>query len=283
MAVLNKLNPNMLASLTQDMIQKPWEFYLEPFKMLDNLYCIPGKFVNQYLVDTGDGLVLIDAGLKEAVHLLVDSIHRLGFDPKNIKHLFLTHGHFDHIGGARLIQEMSGCKIYFPPDDMFFLTERRDLIMMEDHVPEFQVDVQYDYKSVYEIGDCAFWAVHSPGHTPGTSSVFYRVRHKGKPVVCAIQGGMGFNGISRTELAQKRLPYSLQQAYVDSMLRQAEMHVDCYTPAHHPGYNIIEQASKDDGTGDAFIDAAVWPGLLRSRGKLFQEQFAEELKLSQQE
>lgn len=280
MAVMEKLNPNMLDALARDMTARPWEFYQEPFQMLDQLYCLPGEFVNQYLVDTGDGLVLLDAGIQESVYLLVDSIHRLGFDPRDIRHLFLTHGHFDHIGGARLIQEISGCKIYFPPDDLFFLTERRDLIIMEDHVPEFQVDVQYDYQSVYEIGDCAFWAEHSPGHTPGTSSVFYRVTHGGKPVVCAIQGGMGFNGLSRAELAANGLPVSLQWDYVNSLLRQADLHVDCYTPAHHPGYNILNVAAQDDGRSDVFINASVWPSLLRSRAEIFQKQFAEELKLS---
>lgn len=150
---------------------------------------------------------------------------------------------------------------------------------MEDHVPEFQVDVQYDDQSVYEIGNCAFWAEHSPGHTPGTSSIFYRVAHRGKPVVCAIQGGMGFNGLRRAELAANGLPASLQQDYVDSLLRQADLHMDCYTPAHHPGYNILDAAARDDGSGDAFIDAFVWPRLLRGRAELFQKQFAEELKL----
>lgn len=130
-------------------------------------------------------------------------------------------------------------------------------------MPEFQVDVQYDDQSVYEIGNCAFWAEHSPGHTPGTSSIFYRVAHRGKPVVCAIQGGMGFNGLRRAELAANGLPASLQQDYVDSLLRQADLHMDCYTPAHHPGYNILDAAARDDGSGDAFIDASVWPRLLR--------------------
>ncbi|MBQ9814929.1 MAG: hypothetical protein IJM53_04465 [Lachnospiraceae bacterium] len=63
-------NNNRLAKLIKDTMEHPMNYYVPPFKMLDRVYCIPGKFVNQYLVDTGDG------GL-----VLIDSVHRLGFDP----------------------------------------------------------------------------------------------------------------------------------------------------------------------------------------------------------
>ena len=34
---------------------------------------------------------------------MLDNIRRLGFDPKDIKQVLMTHGHFDHVGGASVL------------------------------------------------------------------------------------------------------------------------------------------------------------------------------------
>ena len=62
-------------------------------------------------------------------NLLFESIRKVGFDPKNIKTVFITHGHVDHCGGVRILQEYSGCEVWFPMGDAFFLDKRRDLIL----------------------------------------------------------------------------------------------------------------------------------------------------------
>ena len=130
--------------------QRTWEKRAEPFKMLDHVYCIATQFASQYLIETSEGLVMLDAGWNEMAPFTIDSIHRLGFDPKDIKHLFLTHGHFDHIGGVRVIQEISHCKTYMPPDDMFFLDERRDLGVEWSHnEKDYSLSFGIDYSDVY--------------------------------------------------------------------------------------------------------------------------------------
>ncbi|GAB4112230.1 MAG: MBL fold metallo-hydrolase [Candidatus Caldatribacteriota bacterium] len=62
---------------------------------------------NYFLVDTGDGTLR--------------DLLSLGIDFHNIKGIFLTHGHFDHIGGLyallgyfRVIERRNEIKIYFP-------------------------------------------------------------------------------------------------------------------------------------------------------------------------
>ena len=42
---------------------------------------------------------------------MIDSIRKVGFDPKNIKYILLTHGHLDHFGGAARIQALSGARV----------------------------------------------------------------------------------------------------------------------------------------------------------------------------
>ena len=251
-------NRQRLTSLAKDVMEHPVDYYVPPFKMLERVYCIPGKFVNQYLVDTGDGgLALIDAGYESAAYLLIDSVHRLGFDPKDIRHIFLTHGHFDHVGAAAKLKAFTNAKVYCCPGDMYFFEPGNEHLALWPTEP-FEVDELYDYETVYEIGDCRFLALHSPGHTPGTSSVLYEVPHHGERLVCGIQGGFGLNGLSKKELRESGFGEDMQLKFYNTLTTQQDLHVDCYTPAHHASYNLFERRDKDDGTGRAFIDSGAW-------------------------
>ncbi|MBQ5661881.1 MAG: MBL fold metallo-hydrolase, partial [Clostridia bacterium] len=84
---------------------------IDPFQIADNLYYVGDKKVCVHLIDSGDGLVLIDSGYLGAEHLLVDSIWRAGLDPKNIKIILHTHGHSDHFGASEEFKRMYGCKL----------------------------------------------------------------------------------------------------------------------------------------------------------------------------
>lgn len=58
-----------------------WNYYLPPFHMAPHVYQVGGNNdVCVYLLDSGDGLILLDTGLQETLYLVVDSIHRMGFD-----------------------------------------------------------------------------------------------------------------------------------------------------------------------------------------------------------
>ena len=49
--------------------------------MAPHVYQVGGNNgVCVYLLDSGDGLILLDTGLQETIYLVVDSIHRMGFD-----------------------------------------------------------------------------------------------------------------------------------------------------------------------------------------------------------
>lgn len=129
-------------------LKNPWTLAHRPFKVVDNVYFVGTSWVSAFLLNTQKGLVLIDCAMQETLYLLVDSIRELGFNPRQIKKLLLTHGHFDHCGAARAIKEMSGCEIWLGKDDEYFFTERRDLIAFEDHVSGFPIDRFFNYRKM---------------------------------------------------------------------------------------------------------------------------------------
>mgnify|MGYP000650549160 CR=1 FL=1 len=60
----------------------PDDFYVRPFQIAGNVYYIGNKAVCSHLIDTGEGLIVIDTSYPELDHLLINSIWEAGFDPK---------------------------------------------------------------------------------------------------------------------------------------------------------------------------------------------------------
>ena len=243
---------------------RPWELYHVPFQVAGPVYYLGNKYVSSFLVDTGEGLVLIDCGFKETVYQLFEGIRTLGFDPHNIRHLFLSHGHVDHCGSARFIQEYTGCQIWIGEGDRFFFTERRDLIIDEERVPEFRIDEIYDYTQPWRLGNVTFHFKHTPGHTPGCTSFLIDIPENGTTITCAMHGGIGINGLSLEELRANRLPEQLQQDYYHSLLEAKTWKVDVVLPSHNHNYDILSRFTKDDGSCREYHDSGAWEIMIDS-------------------
>jgi glyoxylase-like metal-dependent hydrolase (beta-lactamase superfamily II) len=69
--------------------------------------------LNAWLVDSGDGWVLIDSGMQTAAgwNALQREVAETGVDWRDIGTLLLTHMHPDHVGLAPKVQEASGAAI----------------------------------------------------------------------------------------------------------------------------------------------------------------------------
>jgi glyoxylase-like metal-dependent hydrolase (beta-lactamase superfamily II) len=74
-----------------------------------------------------------------------------------------THAHNDHIGAAREVAEAVGAPIYLNPED---------LVLWEQVYPDAKPDRELKDGDVFEVGGAALRAIHTPGHSPG-STCFY--------------------------------------------------------------------------------------------------------------
>jgi glyoxylase-like metal-dependent hydrolase (beta-lactamase superfamily II) len=130
-----------------------------------------------YLVDVGD-LVLIDAGAGPGFNRIVENIESLGFDPQKISTLILTHCHIDHVGGAHLFKERFSPQIVMHDLDAR-VVERGDNRMTAafyyhiDFKP-LPVDIKFT-KAEEHLFVCNndMVCLHTPGHTPGSMSVYF--------------------------------------------------------------------------------------------------------------
>ena len=254
-----------MGQIMHQRFHEPWTLAQKPFKLIENVYFVGNTWVSVYLIDTPEGLILIDCAYEENLYLLIDSIRGLGFDPKDIRHLLISHGHFDHCGAARQLQEMSNCEIWINEKDAYFFTERRDLIAFEDRVPEFRIDHYYDSDQSICFGGMTIWPVPCPGHTPGTTSFFFEVEHEGRKLTVAMHGGLGTNTLSKEDLLTNGWPLSFQQGYLDMLRQMKRRSVDVLIPSHAghaKTYPFFDIAAQDDGTGNGFIRPNAWREML---------------------
>lgn len=70
---------------------------------------------NAYLLDTGDGFALFDAGAGIDPDAAVAAIAAEGLEPRDVRWLLLTHGHADHSGGAADLRERLGLQVIAAP------------------------------------------------------------------------------------------------------------------------------------------------------------------------
>ena len=102
-----------------------------PFQIFDNVYFVGNEAVSSYLITTSDGLVLVDATNAIMVNRTLDNVRQLGFDPLDIKYVFVTEAHEIHYGGAAQIKAATGATICLSPADWDFLelaVERADWV-----------------------------------------------------------------------------------------------------------------------------------------------------------
>jgi glyoxylase-like metal-dependent hydrolase (beta-lactamase superfamily II) len=66
-----------------------------------------------YVLDTSDGLALIDCGPSTTIDTLLAGLRELGLDPARMRHILLTHIHLDHAGaGGSLLQRFPAARLY---------------------------------------------------------------------------------------------------------------------------------------------------------------------------
>lgn len=106
--------------------------YVHPFRLYGNVWYVGDSWVCVHLIDTGDGLLLIDSGNCGATAMLVNAIWEAGFNPADVKWIIHSHGHVDHIGGANFFRRMFGTKLYLSEPDARMFRERPELSVIHD-------------------------------------------------------------------------------------------------------------------------------------------------------
>jgi len=153
-----------------------------PREVTKDIYLVGGADITDprdcevYLLNLGE-LVLIDAGAGASYDEIVLNIERLGLAPAKLKTVILTHCHIDHIGGAPGFREAFGCRIIMHCLDAAPVEQGDDRMTAATwyrlRFPPMPVDVKLKKEEErLHLGNQEVTCLRTPGHTPGSLSVY---------------------------------------------------------------------------------------------------------------
>jgi metallo-beta-lactamase class B len=161
-------------------------WHAEPVKVFDNLYFLGQTEYSAWAVTTSQGIILIDTIFDYSVEdEVVGGLKKLGLDPATIKYAIVSHGHGDHSGGAKYLQDHFGTKVILSAADWDLLEKsggtkpKRDMVATDGQK--------------LTLGDTTLTLYLTPGHTLGTISTVIPVKDNGTPHVAVEWGGTAFN------------------------------------------------------------------------------------------
>lgn len=239
-----------------------WSGYIKPFKIFGNLYFVGTTPASTHLIDTGDGLILIDSGYKYSLHVVVNNIWDLGFSPFDIKYILHTHGHIDHFGGTKALVELTDAKTFIGRPDEDYCNGKLDLSWAKElgmELEPFSPDVLIDDGDIIRLGNTEILCVATPGHTPGAMTFFFDVTDGKETFRAALHAGTGLNSLTADFLKKYDLPFSLRDDFVASMKKLSEMNVDIHLGNHAHQNDTVGKAERvRAGDVKAFVDPDEW-------------------------
>ena len=229
------------------------------------LYFSGYEGASTHIVDTGDGLLLFDSGYPSDVPDLLRDMTENGLYAVNIRWIFHTHGHIDHMGGTSELVSLTGAKTYIGAPDADAANGRLPLSYAEElgmrYEKTFEPDFLINDGDRFRFGNTTVSCVATPGHTAGAMSYFFDVRNPDSGLVCraGLHGGMGTNSVERWYLEKHHLPFTLRDDFRASMERIGKEKVDIFLGNHMAHNHTAEKAEKvKSGDRNAFVVRNEW-------------------------
>lgn len=154
-------------------------------EIVHNVYHVGDSGCSVFLVDTesSDGLVLIDCGMSLQN---IKMIRNIDLKPEDIRHCILTHCHIDHISACfdlvKYVQQYNAkIKFYAHELDADAIeeegsNEKTAALWYGINYKPIKLEKRLKLEvEILNFGEIAFQCIHTPGHTPGSISVFIEV------------------------------------------------------------------------------------------------------------
>lgn len=129
----------------------------------------------------GDGVTVVDTGLRGRRRRILREVARLGYRTGDIANIIITHHHIDHVGGLAALKRTTGAVVFAHPADIPYIEGR---LPQPVHAPRWlrgalsplqplwtpapaAVDIPVRDGDVLPVLGGTV-VLHTPGHTPGS-------------------------------------------------------------------------------------------------------------------
>lgn len=170
-----RVEEKMLIDLIMDKIYKAFTTIfvkidhvgpVETGKVNGNFFVVRTGTANFYIYESEGNFICFDSGFGK--RQIIRELGKLGIEPDDITHLFLTHSDFDHAGGVSLFKK---AEIYLSGDEEQMITGKK--ARKFGFIYNARIKRRYNLlkdNEVITIGKTKVKAIATPGHTPGSMS-----------------------------------------------------------------------------------------------------------------
>ena len=157
--------------------------------IIPGLYSFENLLVGRvYLLDDGDGLRIVDTGLALAADRVLDQLAASGRRAADVREIWVTHAHPDHVGGLRKLRDVTGAQVIASavekpiiegvapvprPDPASLPLPARLMPIPETRYEGVSVDRSVEAGEILAGG---WTVVATPGHAPGHISFWHPVK-----------------------------------------------------------------------------------------------------------
>jgi len=155
--------------------------------VFDNLYFVGMTEFSSWAITTSQGIILLDAIYDYSIQDEVDEgLKSVGLNPADIKYVIVSHGHLDHAGGAKYLQDKYKARLVMSAADY-------DLLDQQNPPWKPKRDMVATDGMQLTLGDTTLTLYITPGPTEGTISTLIPVRDGTEKHLAAAWGGTMFN------------------------------------------------------------------------------------------
>ena len=241
----------------------------EPVRYADGLYYIGTNSSPSWILESSDGLIMIDTAMPADLEFLLNNIKSLGYDFHDIRHIIHSHGHIDHIGCTRALVDLTGARTYIGKGDEDCVAGRNQLQWTNEfhmkYEGAFEADVIIHDSDEIIIGNRRFKFLASPGHTRGVLTFFFNVSEKGREYKAGMFGGAGLSSMALEYLNRYGLPTSLRDDFLHSIDRALKESVDIHLGNHLGDNDHRLKVLQMSESNNPFLDGSTWPAFLEKR------------------
>jgi hydroxyacylglutathione hydrolase len=176
---------------------------------------------NTYVIG-GEMTLLIDPGHSKFVKQLFDQMEEDGLSPDTVDLIITTHSHPDHLEGLETFLDKPAKMAMSEEEERYLLESGRSLYeMMRQPLPKFRIDF-YLKEGKLHLGENSFDILQTPGHSPGSLSIYWTERK------ALFTGDVVFNGgIGRTDFLEGN-----PKALMESIERLSQWETEMLLPGH---------------------------------------------------
>ncbi|MEQ7873560.1 subclass B3 metallo-beta-lactamase [Sphingomonas sp. ASV193] len=173
-APIEQYGPTWAAACKDAKDPDSWTQPAPPVRINGNAYLVGTCGISSIFIHGSAGDVLIDGGPEAAAPMIEANIRSLGYSPRNIRYILVSHEHSDHVGGIAAIQRASGAVVVASAAAARALGQ--GAVAADDPqaggTPFPPVTVGRTVRDGEEVrlGNIMLTAITTPGHTLGATS-----------------------------------------------------------------------------------------------------------------